>query len=140
MINLKKVASEYFIGTETINFHKQERGFYQEYIENKRQLSGMLLRSKFVQGLDLTLSKLLPDVISGVAIANALLTWNPSPLMGVAFGEMWRVFSRVPFITYKLASLCDQHQIQNQERDREFTEQIYELCDQDTKGEEWKDN
>jgi len=139
MNNLRKGMSEWVLGTESRKFYRQQRNFYREFIENKSQQNMALAGSVAAEALELTIGKALPNVLSAVSLANIALTGDAPYLKLLPASEGPRLFSHF-FSGYKKLINVERYLIAEDNREMEFTKQIYDLCDQDTRGEEWKDN
>ena len=140
MGKLKEIAPEYFLGTESRKFYRQERNFYRSFLEDKSQQNKSLAGSVAAEVLELTLGKALPNAMSFVGLVNTAISGDNSYLGWIAAGEGLRAFSHLLFRQYKKVSQYDNHQIAQGKRDEDFTESIYALIDKSTEGEEWKDN
>jgi len=140
MGKLTKKLSEYFLGAESRKFYREERNFYRDFLEDKNQQNKALAGSVAAEVLELTLGKALPNALSFASLANIALTGDASYLKMLAVGEGVRAFSHLLFKQYQKLSIVDRYIMKEDQRNREFTEMIYNLADSNTEGEEWKDN
>jgi len=100
MSKLVKYISEYFLGTETRKFYKNERKFYREVITDEKELAKFLRDSEFCENSDIAFGKFLPNLIDIGTIAYSLIT-KSSPHWGLLIGEGLRLCNIAESSSYK---------------------------------------
>ena len=92
MSRLTRCLGEYFLGTETARYYKNERSFIREVYRDNDKMNRRLRVSKIRQALELTLTRYLPNVMDAVAIAYVAISRNPYALILLGESEFLRIY------------------------------------------------
>ncbi len=95
MRKLLKYLGEYFLGTETRKFYREERSWYREFITDPKDLRKSLRSSRMEEGVDLIAGKIVPNIADIFTLTYSTVTNNPP--YGLIFAEALRLNCTINF-------------------------------------------
>ena len=128
-MKLTQILGEYFFGTETRKLREAERGLLNEYVTNTNALEQMINSSKLVESAEIFAGRIVPDVMSVVSVAAAIIAKEPFFLTSVGCAEVARCI-----LLYKTwqGRYSQVHKVQERGK---ILRDMYAI---EKEGEEWK--